>query len=85
MGSSQPVARRNASPPATDTVSLSTSGSLNSQMSQMSTVRPEEVARAKSLVSDTQYPPDYVLKRIAVLLAINPNSSSSEQSGPPAS
>ncbi len=83
-GSSQPVARRDATPAAADAVSFSTSDSLRSQLSKISTVRPEQVARAKALVADIQYPPDYVLDRIATLLAIhtkaNPPSSSTGRS-----
>jgi len=73
--SSQPAARRDATPAARDTVSFSTSASLTAQLSNISTVRPEQVARAKALVADTSYPPDYVLNRIAVLLAIHGKTS----------
>ena len=78
--SSQPVARRDAVPAAPDTVSFSNSDSLKSQLNNISTVRPEQVANAKQLVSDPNYPPDYVLNRIAVLLAIHAKPSPSNQS-----
>jgi hypothetical protein len=41
-----------------------------SKLSQMSTVRPEQVAKAQALVADSGYPPDYVLKRIPILLGL---------------
>ena len=69
--SSQPVAKRDTTPAATDAVSFSTSNSLKAQLSTISTVRPEQVARARELISGAKYPPDYVLNRIAVLLAIH--------------
>ena len=82
--SRQPVARRDSIPASPDTVSISTSDSLNAQLNQPATVRPEQVARAKALASDSSYPPDYVLNRIAVLLAIhakiNPAGDSAQSS-----
>jgi len=79
-GSSQPVAKRAASPAATSAVSFSASDSLKNQLNNLSTVRPEQVARAKALVSDGKYPPDDVLDRIAVLLAIRSHNASQSQS-----
>ena len=78
--SSKPAAKRETTPASPDTVSFSTSDSLNSQLSNLSTVRPEQVAKAKELVSDTNYPPDYLLSRIATLLAIHGKAGSA--SGP---
>jgi hypothetical protein len=63
--------RRDATTAATDAVSFSTSDSLKSQIKDLSTVRPEKVAKAKELVSNGHYPPDYVLERISVLLALH--------------
>ncbi len=84
VGPAQPAGKRDVAPAAPDTVSFSTSDSLKNQLSQISTVRPEQVANAKQLVADPQYPPDYVLNRIAVLLAIhskaNPYNSSNQAS-----
>ena len=80
-GSSQPAARRDTTTAAPDTVSFSTSDSLKSRLSQISTVRPEQVARAKQLVADASYPPDYVLNRIATLLAIHTKAGPASQSG----
>jgi hypothetical protein len=79
--SSPAAAKRDSTAPAPDSVSFLTSDSLNSKLSQISTVRPEQVARAKALVADTNYPPDYVLNRIANLLAIHTKASPSGESG----
>jgi hypothetical protein len=77
MESSQPVAKRSGSSVASDAVSFSASDSLKAQLNNISTVRPEQVARAKQLVSGGEYPPNYVLDRIAVLLAVHSKSNSS--------
>ncbi len=79
-GPSQPAARRDITPAAPDSVSFSASDSLKSRLSQISTVRPEQVARAKELVADVAYPPDYMLDRIAVLLAIHAKANQSGRS-----
>jgi len=67
---SQPVARPSATP-AGDATSFQVSAALQDKLKNMPMVRPEKVAQAKALVSDSNYPPGYVLDRIAVLLAIN--------------
>jgi len=67
---SQPVARPSATPGA-DQTSFQVSAALQDKLKSMSTVRPEKVAQAKALLTDAQYPPGYVLDRIAVLLAIH--------------
>jgi len=67
---SQTAARPNATAPA-DKTSFPDSAALQAKLKNISDVRPEKVAYAKGLVSDSQYPPDDVLDRIAVLLAIN--------------
>jgi hypothetical protein len=67
---SQPVARPSATPAAEDT-SFQVSAALQDKLKNMPTIRPEKVAQAKALVSDSKYPPNDVLDRIAVLLAIN--------------
>jgi len=79
--SSPTVAKRDPTPPAPDAVSFSTSNSLRNQLRNISTVRPEQVARAKELVADGNYPPDYVMKRIATLLAIHAKANPSDQTG----
>ena len=67
---SQPVARPSATPGA-DQTSFQVSAALQDKLKSMSTVRPDKVAQAKALVSNLKYPPDDMLDRIAVLLAIN--------------
>ena len=67
---SQPVARPSATP-AADETSFQVSAALQDKLKNMSTVRPEKVAQAKALVSNLKYPPDDMLDRIAVLLAVN--------------
>ncbi|HWC58507.1 MAG TPA: hypothetical protein VHC44_02355 [Verrucomicrobiae bacterium] len=70
MEPSQTVARPSASAAAGES-SFPASSALMDKLKNQSDVRPEQVARAKGLVSDVKYPPDDVLDRIAVLLAIN--------------
>jgi hypothetical protein len=49
----------------------SSSGSMpETSANQVSAVRPEKVAEAKTLVADESYPPNYLLDRIATLLAV---------------
>jgi hypothetical protein len=67
---SQPIARPQAAAHGDDT-SFQVSAALQDKLKNTSTVRPDVVARAKALVSDSNYPPGYVLDRIAVLLAIH--------------
>jgi hypothetical protein len=67
---SQPVARPSATPAAEDT-SFQVSVALQDKLKSISTVRPEKVAQAQALVSDSKYPPGDLLDRIAVLLAIH--------------
>ena len=67
---SQTAARPNATAPA-DATSFADSAALQDKLKNISDVRPDKVAYAKGLVSDSKYPPDDVLDRIAVLLAIN--------------
>jgi len=69
---SQTAARPSAAAPADET-SFAVSAALQDKLKNISDVRPEKVAYAKSLVADAQYPPDDVLDRIAVLLATNVN------------
>ena len=55
-------------PPSTE-VSQSTA-SLQSKLRELPLVRPEQTAQAQALVAEEKYPPNDVLDRIAVLLAI---------------
>jgi hypothetical protein len=67
---SQPVARRDDAAAAQGT-SFQLASALQDQLNSQPAVRPEKVAQAQALVSHEKYPPDDVLDRIAVLLAIN--------------
>ena len=67
---SQTAARPNATAPVDET-SFTDSTALQDKLKNISDVRPEKVAYAKGLVSDAKYPPNDVLDRIAVLLAIH--------------
>jgi hypothetical protein len=67
---SQPAARPSAAAGA-DGTSFQVTAALQDRLKNLPSVRPEKVAQAKALVSDAQYPPGYVLDRIATLLAIN--------------
>jgi len=67
---SQTAARPGAAASA-DSTSFPVSAALQDKLKNISDVRPEKVAYAKGLVSDSKYPPNDVLDRIAVLLAIN--------------
>jgi hypothetical protein len=42
---------------------------LRQKLDTMSEVRPEEVERAKSLLQDESYPPDFLVRGLAALLA----------------
>jgi hypothetical protein len=66
---SQAVVRQEAATPATDETSFQVTTALQDQLKNQPTVRPEKVAQAKALLSDSQYPPDDVLDRIAILIA----------------
>ncbi len=68
--SSQTAARPSATAPADET-SFTDSAALQDKLNNISDVRPEKVAYAKGLVSNAGYPPNDILDRIAVLLAIN--------------
>ena len=64
------VARPSA-PAAVDKTSFQVSAALQEKLKNLPATRPEKVAQAKALVSDSHYPPGEVLDRIAVLLAIH--------------
>jgi hypothetical protein len=82
--SGQPVVKRTTAPGLSTTVSFPTVDALKSQLDSLPTSRADAVAKAKELVADSAYPPDYLLDRIANLLAIhlqndttNPSESAS--------
>ena len=66
---SQTVARPDAAAPATDETSFQETSALQDKLNNLPTVRPEQVARAKSLLQDSSYPPDDIMDRIAILIA----------------
>jgi hypothetical protein len=69
--SGQPVARQEATPSVSDTMSFMASASLEGKLSALPTVRPEKVDLAKSLLANPNYPPTELLDRIAILLAVH--------------
>ena len=70
---SQPMARTGDSPAASKTAAAAAPASLQSKLNDLPLVRPEKVARASALVSNTDYPPGYIVDRIAALLALHIN------------
>jgi hypothetical protein len=68
---SQPATRQDAPAAATDGASFQVTAALQDKLKNLQSVRPEKVAQAQTLLSNPQYPPDDVLDRIAVLLAIH--------------
>lgn len=71
----QDAAQPAASPAAgkttsADTASFSSASSLESQLNDVSQIRPDKVQAAKALIADPTYPPDEVLDGISKLLAL---------------
>ena len=52
-----------------DSVSLDKTSALKTAINDISLVRPEKVDAARSLLADTKFPPDEVLKAVASLIA----------------
>jgi hypothetical protein len=75
-----PAARPSVTPAASAPVSFSATNSLLSQLSQLPTVRPEAVARARALVADESYPSDDVLNQVADRLATPSGSNANTPS-----
>jgi len=65
----QPVVRQATSATTSIGASSPASTSLQSKLNDIPLVRPEKVENAQALVSSTDYPPGYVVDRIAALLA----------------
>jgi hypothetical protein len=78
----QPTAKRAAASDAAAAVSFSKLDALKGRLAAQPATRPEAVARAKELVADENYPPDYVLDRVAVLLAVHAKTGSAASSDP---
>ena len=64
-------ATKNLAPAAAsaDSASLDQTSALKAAINDISLVRPEKVEAARSLASDTKFPPDEVLKAVATLIA----------------
>jgi hypothetical protein len=65
-----PTARASASAPSGDANSSQTVEALKARLRDLPMVRADKVAEAQALVSGSKYPPDDILDRIAILLAI---------------
>ena len=72
----QPAARTDATAAATDGTSFQATSALTNKLKDLPAVRSEKVEKAKTLVSDSKYPPNDVLDRIAILLAARVKQSS---------
>ncbi|HWD93893.1 MAG TPA: hypothetical protein VG938_16300 [Verrucomicrobiae bacterium] len=66
---SQPATRQDTTAAATDEASFEVTAALQDKLKNLPTLRPDKVEQAKMLISDSKYPPDDVLDRIAVLIA----------------
>jgi hypothetical protein len=69
----EPVGKPQANQAASDVASFPSAASLENELSSIPVVRPEKVDLAKALIANSQYPPNDILDRIAVLLALNHN------------
>jgi hypothetical protein len=68
---SQSPVRRASAPPAGSAMSFEYTQALEQTLKETPTVRPEMVNRAAALLSDTNYPSDEVMDRVATTLAKN--------------
>ena len=73
--SSPQTVKRASAPDVSASVSFSASDSLKSQLNSMAAARPEAVAKGKELAAESTYPPDFILDRVAVLLAVHAKAS----------
>jgi len=64
-----PATRSATSPAATDTSSFTGAASLDTQLQSLPPTRGDQVALAKTLITNPEYPPQFLLDRIAALLA----------------
>jgi hypothetical protein len=67
----QAVGKPTASKPVSDAASFPSATSLEAALNNVPATRPEKVQLAKALVANVQFPPNDVLDRIAVLLALS--------------
>jgi hypothetical protein len=75
LGATQSAARRAPSVTESESSSFEQTRALEQKLSQLPDTRPEEVARARTLIADNQYPPQLMMNRIASLLAIHVKNS----------
>lgn len=68
---SQTVARRETAPSVREGEPFERAAALEKALKEIPLVRPEKVARGRSLVADIKYPPEETLDRIANLLALH--------------
>ena len=68
---SQPVTRTDQTSAPAKAADSPPSASLQSKLNDLPLVRPDKVAQASALVSDANYPPGYIVDRIAALLALH--------------
>jgi len=68
-----PVARPAA--PRLDQISTEHAASLRSALARQPAIRPEEVARARALAADPNYPPSEVIKSVAAQILAAPDLS----------
>ena len=68
---SQSPVRRVSAQPASSAMSFEYTQALEQTLKETPTVRPEAVNRAAGLLSDSNYPSDEVLDRVATTLAKN--------------
>ena len=59
-------------------VSFAQTDALNGALAQRPAVRPEEVQRAKGLLSSEHYPPQVMMEKISRLLAVMSGKSQSQ-------
>jgi hypothetical protein len=67
------VSQAKALPPqrGADTAVFDSAEALKQTLQATPLVRPEMVARARQYIGDPQYPPEEIVQRISVLLAMN--------------
>jgi hypothetical protein len=66
-----PTTRPDTTTTATEGASFQATAALKDKLKNQPAVRAEKVENAKNLVSNSKYPPNDVLDRMAVLLAIH--------------
>lgn len=65
------VTRSGAPTAASEQTTFTDQRPLQSKLKDIPIVRPDQVEKARELASEGHYPPDWILERIATLLALN--------------